>query len=97
MISAAISQGIVRYLFEKKGYSFEQIASALDLSEHEVKKVDKGKQLLSAENLYSVLKHLDMKFYEFALEAINLKHLPEQVRNNILLCQHLSDLKKKKR
>jgi len=97
MITKAISLDIVHYLIEKRGYSLKEAADALGTSKSHIRQIQKKKEALSPENFQILLKNLNMRFFEFAVEAINLDHLPEESRKKILLCKELSDHIKKKK
>lgn len=96
-ISRILSNDIVTYLSQQKGYSYKKIAEILGEEESLIRKVTKLKVALTQEHLQKVLDFEQMRFWEFAIEAIPRKHLSEKAYNRIELCKQLADhLKKRK-
>jgi hypothetical protein len=97
MISRVVSTDIVRYLQEEKKLSVAEIAAAMDTTVDHIEKVVKKKEPFTAEDFTAYLESSKLHFWEFAIEAIPLNHLPEKARRRVLLCKEISiHLKKKK-
>lgn len=89
MITKRLSLDIVLYL-QKKGFSTDEIAGAMGVPPRTVKKIIKYQARFAPENIAFYLKFANISITEFLWEAIPLDHLPEKVKNNVLLCKQLS-------
>lgn len=90
-ISREISTDIMQYLIEKKGQSVNDIAEFMSSSPEFVQFVIEKKLRLTSDHINNYLKKADLKFWEFAIEAIPMNHLPNKSRKKILLCKEISD------
>ncbi len=95
MISRVISQDIANYL--QKELSAKEIAASMDATLDHIEKVLKKKETFTAPDVAAYLKSSKLHFWEFAIAAIPMDHLPKKARNRITLCKEISaHLKKKK-
>ena len=96
MISKVVSVDIIEYLQNKKGMSIEDIADAMGTTPSHIKLVIKNKAVLTSGHINAYVKSSGKHFWEFALAAVPLLHLPERARNRVLLCRDLNRQLKKK-
>jgi len=90
-----VSMDIIIYLRGKKEMSVDDIAIAMSTNASHIDDVITQKSTLNSENLESYLKNKNLKFWEFAIEAIPMDRLSPQVRKKVLLCKELSGYIKK--
>ena len=95
-ISKEISMDIVKYLQSAKGKSIKDIAEDMSTSSTHIQKIINKKSTFEIENINFYLKHQNIKFWEFALEAIPMDCFSSKVRRKILICKELSDHIKKR-
>jgi len=96
MISREISIDIIQYLQTKKKMSVEEIAESMGTSPKYIQDIISRKTPLKAKYLDFYIKNANIKFWEFAIEAISMNHLSKKSRDRILLCKKISDNIKKK-
>ena len=97
MISKTISIDILKYLQEDEKLSVEEIAAAMGTDVDHINEIIKRKKHFTAADLESYLKSSGLHFWEFAIKAIPLNHLPEKAKDRVLFCKQLSDQIKKKK
>jgi len=97
MLSRNISTDIIQYLQNKKGKSVDDIAQAMGTSPKHIQNIIDKKALLEKENIDIYLKNTNIQFWQFALEHIQMKHLPEKVKKRIFLCKKIYDKIKNKK
>ena len=95
MITKRQSLDILLY-FQKKGYTNDEIAKAMNTSLKEIKKIKKLQTAFSPDNIRFYLESEDIPLTQFLWEAVPLEHLPERVKENVILCQQLKKHKSKK-
>ena len=96
MYSNIVSIDIIKYLQEKKGYTVADIALIMETTPQNILDIYNNKYNLTSCNVDSYLNYANLKFWEFALEAIPLAHLPEKAKKKIFICKELSDYIKSK-
>ena len=97
-VSKEISVDIIRYLQEKKGLSIDDIAKSMSTSFTHIQEVINKKSNLRSENINFYLKNKNIKFWEFAIDAIPSDHISPKSKRKILICKKLSDhIKKNKK
>jgi len=88
---------IAKYLQKDKELSVKEIAKSMGATTDHIEKVIDKKELFTAQDVEAYLKSSNLHFWEFAMAAIPMAHLPEKARNRVQLCKEISDhLKKKK-
>lgn len=95
-VSREISADIIKYL-RKKGLSVDEIADSMSTSSESIQLVIKRKSSLKQEHIDAYIKKQNLKFWEFALEAISMEHLSPLARKRIQICKELSDRIKNKK
>ena len=85
----------MQYLQKEKNLSIDEIAQYMDVSIDHIKKVLKSEETLTPNNIITYLKATNQHFWEFAIAAIPIGHLPEKAKNRVLLCKEISDHLKK--
>ena len=96
MISKTISIDILKYLQEKENLSVDAITAAMDTNVNHIKQIITHKTQFTSKNLDAYLKFSGLHFWEFALKAIPLDHLPPKAKNRVLLCKDIAANIKKK-
>lgn len=96
-ISKIISLDIVQYLKGQKGMSIKEIAESMSTTLTHIQEVINKKAKLTSKDLDKYLKNKNIKFWEFALEAVPQSHLSPQTRKKIQICKELNDRVKKVR
>ena len=96
-ISKEISTDIIVYLQKKKGQSVNDIATSMSTSPEFIQFVIEEKLKFTTEHINTYLKNKDIKFWEFAIEAIPIDHIPEKSRKKMMIYKQMADLIKKKK
>ena len=96
MVRKEISEDILRYFAVKKGYSATEIAKAVSAPVSHIDNILKSKEYFTIKDVLSYIENSKMMFWEFAIEALDLSHLPEKTRKRVLVCQQLAELLKKR-
>ena len=97
-VSREISVDIIKYLQEKKGQSVNDIAESMSTSPEFIQFVIDEKLPLTSNHINTYTKKNNLRFWEFAIEAIAAKHLSPSVAKKIRICKELSDhIKKSKK
>ena len=91
VISREISTDIMKYLQEEKGLSVNDIADAMSTSPEFIQFVIDEKLLLTTEHINAYTDYKDIRFWEFAIEAIPMDHLPPKARKKVQICKELTD------
>lgn len=95
MLPCFVSQDIVKYLHEIKGFSLDEIADITSASIKEIELILKGSQTFSVENIKSLIKKQDTSIIAILSEACPEKHLPENLRKNVSFYKHIQEVKRK--
>ena len=90
IVSREVSTDIVKYLQEKKGMSVADISKAMGTSPEFIDFVVHEKLKLTSDHINTYLKNTNTHFWEFAVEAIPMEHLPEKARNRVNLCKDIT-------
>ncbi len=96
-VSIKISIDIIRYLQKKKGQSINDISKVMSTTPDHIQKILNKKSTLKSENIHNLLQNNNLRFWEFASEAILIEHLPQKTREKIQICRKLTDRLKKKK
>ncbi len=96
MLPCVISQDIVKYLHEVKGFSLEEIADIISMSVINVRLILKGVSTFSAKNIVSLIEKQDKSIIGLLSEACPENHLPEKLKKNVVLYKHIQEVKRKK-
>ena len=96
MLPCVISQDIVKYLHEVKGFSLEEIADITSMSLLNVKSILKGVSTFSAKNIASLIEKQDKSIIELLYEACDEKHLPAKLKEKVALYKHIQEVKRKR-
>jgi len=96
-ISRVISLDIIQYLKGQKGMSISEIAEAMSTTPTHIQEIINKKTKFTSEDLNEYLKNKNIKFWEFALEAIPQNHLSPQAKKKIQICKELNNRLKKVR
>jgi len=86
---------IARYLQKDQKLSVKEIAASMDTTVDHIEKIINKKELFTAPDVEAYLKSSGLHFWEFAIAAIPMTHLPEKARNRVKLCQEISNHLKK--
>lgn len=97
MVSKTVAIDIVQYLQKEENLSVDEVAHAMGTTPDHIKDVLKNKASFDTPNINHCVKFLNLHFWEFALAAIPINHLPEKAKNRIFLCRDLSEQLKKKK
>lgn len=97
MISPILSQDIVKYLTQTKGYSVEKVAQMMGVEDSVIAGVLKKKVSLQREHIDKYLAEEGLHFWELAFAAIPKQHLSEKAYKRIMLCKQLSEKIRRKR
>ena len=95
MVSRIVSKDILQYLQGEKKLSVFDIAVSMNASADHIVGIINQKEQFTAKDLDSYLESSKLHFWEFAIKAIPLNHLPQKARKNVLICQEISDRLKK--
>ena len=95
MLPCIISQGIVKYLHEVKGFSLEEIANITSMSVKDIELILKGSKTFSPKNIKSLIEKYDETMISVLSEACSEEHLPDKLKKNVILYKHLQQVKKK--
>ena len=90
-ISKVISLDIIQHLKEQEGLSINEIAEVMSTTPTHIQEVINKKSQLTSEDLNQYLKNKDIKFWEFAIDAIPTNHLSPQTKKKIQICKDLND------
>ena len=96
MLPCVISQDIVKYLHEVKGFSLEEIADIASVSTKDIEFIQKGSNTFSAENIKSLIEKYDETMIALLSGACPESHLPEKLKKNIVLYKHIQKVKMKR-
>lgn len=96
MLPCVISQDIVKYLHEVKGFSLEEIADITSMSIINVTSILKGISTFSAKNITSLIEKQDKTIIELLSEACDENHLTDKLKKNVALYKHIQEVKKKR-
>ena len=96
MLPCVISQDIVKYLHEVKGFSLEEIADIISMPIEDIELVLKRSKTFSAENLKSLIEKQDETLIEVLANACPEEHLPEKLQKKVFLYKHIQKVKKKR-
>ena len=97
MLPCVISQDIVKYFHEIKGFSLEEIADITSMSIKDIELVLKGSKTFSASNIKSITEKYDETMIALLANACPENHLPDKLKKNVSLYKHLQKVKKKNR
>jgi len=97
MLPCIISQDIVKYFHEIKGFSPEEIADIISASPEDVKKILQGYSTFNQDNIASIMNKYDKPIIAILSEACPEGHLPENLLSKVRLYKHLQEVKRKKR
>ncbi len=97
MLPCVISQDIVKYLHEIKGFSLEEIASITSMPIKDIEFILKGSKTFSPEHIKSIVEKQDESMIEILARACQENHLPDKLKKNVILYKHLQEVKKKRR
>ena len=97
MLSTVVSRDLVNYMLVQKSFSQKELAEALGTTVKRIRLILCKKESINREELNTLFKLSDMKFWELATSAIPSKHLSESVLKKIKICQEISDHLKKNR
>ena len=89
MISKQISIDILHFLLETKNLSKEEISKIIDISINEINNILNNKSSLTPEHIQTLLKNLDIRWWELMDEAVQPEYLTEHIKNKISLCKAL--------
>lgn len=95
MLPCVISQDIVKYLHKVKGFSLEEIADITSMSVKDANNVLNGSGTFSTENIKSLIDKQDKTIISILSEACPEKHLPENLKKNVVLYKHIQEVKRK--
>ena len=96
MLPRVISQDIVKYLHEVKGFSIEEIANIVSMPVSNIKLILKGLDTFSCENIKSLIEKQKISVISILSEACPEEHLPEKLQKNVILYKHVQKVKQKK-
>jgi len=96
MLPCIISQDIVKYFHEVKGFSLEEIANIISASKKDVESILKGLSTFTAKNIKSLIKKQDNSIIKLLVDACPENHLPEKLKKNVALYKHIQKVKRKK-
>jgi hypothetical protein len=96
MISKEISIDILQFLLGEKGYSKEELASAMDISIKDIDRILKKKIPLEQKHICNFSKNEKYKVWRLMLNAIPPKHLSKKALEKLELCRILSERKNKR-
>lgn len=96
MLPCVISQDIVKYLHEVKGFSLEEIADITSISTKDVEFILKGSKTFSAENIKSLIEKYDETMISLLANACPENHLPEKLQKNVSFYKHIQKVKMKR-
>lgn len=95
MLPCVISQDIVKYLHEVKGFSLEEIASITSLSEKDIQNIHNGFQTFTAENIKSIVESQNETIIKLLAEACLDEHLPQKLKEHVSFYKHIQKVKQK--
>jgi len=96
MFPCVLSQNIVKYLHEIKGFSIEEIAHIASMSKKEIQNITIGIRTFSLKNIESLIKNQDTPIIEILAESCDESQLPEPLKEKVIFYKHVQDVKKKK-
>jgi hypothetical protein len=97
MLPWIISQDVVKYLHEVKGFSVEEIADIISTPVKNIKKILQGNSTFNQDNIISLIDKYDKPIIAILAEACPEGHLPENLRSKVSLYKHIQELKRKRR
>lgn len=96
MLPCVISQDIVKYLHEVKGFSLEEIADITSMSTKDIESILKGSKTFSAENIKSLIENYDETIISILAHACPENHLPKKLQKNVSFYKHIQKVKMKR-
>ena len=89
---------ILKYLQKEKNLSVDEISAAMNTTTSHINNIISQKELFDGQDLEEYLKSSGLRFWEFAVKAIPIDHLPEKAKDRVLLCKEIaSHIKNKKK
>ena len=95
MLPCVISQDIVKYLHEVKGFSLEEIADITSLSIKDVEFILKGLKTFTPANIKSLIEKQDETMISLLSRACPEDHLPDKLKKNVSFYKHIQKVKRK--
>ena len=95
MLPCMISQDIVKYFHEVKGFSLEEIANIISMSTKDVENALQGSLTFTVDNVKSLIKKQDESIIAILANACPENHLPDNLKKNVVLYKHVQKVKKK--
>ena len=84
MLPCVISQDIVKYLHEIKGFSLEEIADAILLDVEEVESILDGKGSFKPDNITAIIQNIKISMLHLISEACPESHLDGRLKENVI-------------
>ena len=97
MFTMALSGDILKYLQEKKEMKVEDIAKAMGTTSEHIQKIINKETRFTSSDIKAYLKNTNTQLWEFSCDGDLLRHFPDKIKKNILLCHEISKHIKKKR
>jgi len=89
MISKKISIDILHFLLETKNFSKKEISKIIDIPVNEINNILNSNSSLTPKHIQTLLKNLNIRWWELMDQAVHPEYLPEHIKNRISVCKTL--------